>query len=61
MIYDALKAKMLSHCNPSANGGEEGSPSFEIDWNLKEPRHIVMTSKANTAYFLEVSDPSTCK
>jgi WD40 repeat protein len=61
MIYDALKAKLLSHVTPSVTGTEEGSPSFEVDWNMKEPKHIIMSSKNNSAYFLEVSDPNTCK
>ena len=56
MIYDAIKAKLLSYATPVP-----GQPSFEVDWNSKDSKHIVMSSKDNCAYFLEVADPNTCK
>jgi len=56
LIYDALKGKLLSHCTP-----REDTPSFRVDWNKLEPKSLVMSSKAELVYYLEVEDPNVCK
>jgi hypothetical protein len=51
MIYDALKAKLLSHITPF-----EGHPSYKVAWNQLNPKYILMSSAANNAILIEIED-----
>jgi len=56
MVYDALKAKLLSHICPYEN-----SPSFKVAWNHLEPKNILMSTSQKSVVLIEVVDIDTCK
>jgi hypothetical protein len=44
MIYEALKAKMVSYITPI-----EGHASYKVAWNQLNPKYLLMSSARNAA------------